>query len=259
MTDFLTHPLLSAHHAIGHGFFTRQGGVSDGIYHSLNCGLGTADDPAKVAQNRNAVLGALSAPTAQLVTLYQIHSNHCFTLRDASQLPDWQKDRGDALVTNLSGMVLGVLTADCAPILFYDPIARVIGAAHAGWRGAMNGILASTVRAMGELGSKPSNIIAVIGPCIAQASYQVDAAYRQGFITQNPAHEAFFRPSPRAQHYQFDLPGYVLAQLLSLRLAAIDHLPYDTCADPTRFYSYRRTTLAGGGDYGRQISAIVLR
>lgn len=248
----LCHPSLET----SHGFFTRKGGVSTGIYGSLNCGLGSGDDPAAVAENRRRALAALDADARHLITLNQIHSNHCVTIT----APTAERLDGDALVTNQRGIALGILTADCAPILFADTQAGVIGAAHAGWRGAFNGVMASTVLAMENLGAQRGRITAVIGPCIQQASYEVDAGFYKNFLAQHQANEAFFIPSAkRHSHHHFDLSGYVLAQLLQLRLGAVDRIDRDTSAETEAFFSYRRTTIGGGGGYGRQISAIMLR
>jgi polyphenol oxidase len=248
----LCHPSLET----SHGFFTRKGGVSTGIYGSLNCGLGSGDDPAAVAENRRRALAVLDTNARHVITLNQIHSNHCITIT----APVTERLDGDALATKQRGIALGILTADCAPILFADTVAGVIGAAHAGWRGAFNDVMASTVLAMENLGAERGRITAVIGPCIQQASYEVDAGFYQNFLAQQAANEAFFVPSrKRPGHYHFDLPGYILAQLLRLRLGAVDRIARDTYAETEAFFSYRRTTLGGGGDYGRQISAIMLR
>lgn len=248
----LFHPSLAG---TPHGFFTRAGGVSTGIYAGLNCGFGSGDDAAAVAENRRRALAALNANAQHLITLHQIHSNHCVTIT----APTAERLDGDALVTNQRGIALGILTADCAPIVFADSMAGVIGAAHAGWRGAYNNVMASTITAMENLGAQRGRITAIIGPCIQQASYEVDAGFCKKFLALQEANEVFFTPSSkRTGHYHFDLSGYILAQLLQLRLGTIDRVDRDTLPEPEVFYSYRRTTLMGETAYGRQLSAIAL-
>lgn len=249
-------PDLSMLDGIAHGFFTRHGGVSEGAYATLNCGLGSGDYPAHVAENRRRVAEAVGTKPEALLTCYQIHSPDVVRVTapwDAAGRPE-----ADAMVTNRAGIALGILTADCAPVLFADPLARVIGAAHAGWRGALTGILEATIESMCELGAHPARIVAAIGPCIWHSSYEVGPDFPAPFVAENPAHQAFFTPASRAGHYLFDLPGYVQARLENLGLATITPSPADTFADADRFFSHRRLTLAGGGDNGRLISAICL-
>lgn len=253
-TPFHTHAHL-AHPGIVHGFFGRAGGVSEGIYASLNCGPGSRDDAAHVAQNRKRVAHALGMAPAQLITLYQIHSPNVVIVHepwDASAPP-----QADALVTNTPGLTLGILTADCAPVLFADHDAGVIGAAHAGWKGALSGVVENTIAAMETLGAKRARITAVIGPCIAQASYEVGQEFLARFTPDEQ--QRFFIPSSRKNHHQFDLPAYVTSTAQAAGLQRIAALAMDTCSDPDRYFSYRRTTLANEPDYGRQISAIGLR
>jgi YfiH family protein len=239
MAEHLTHPALAARH----GFFTRRGGVSGGAYASLNCGLGGADDPAHVAENRARVAAALGAPPGALVTLRQVHGRAVLRVEEVpAQLPPAE---ADALVTDRPGLVLGVLTADCAPVLFEDRAAGVIGAAHAGWRGAVAGVLEATVAAARR------RITAVIGPCIAQASYEVRADVRDAV-----GEARFFAPGRDDAHFQFDLADYCAHRLAGLGTVTV--LGADTCADEARFFSHRRRTHAGGGPIGHQISAIVL-
>lgn len=245
---------------VRHGFFTRDGGVSQGIYASLNAGFGSNDDPAAVAENRDRVAKFLGASGgAQLVTGHQVHSK-------AVEIVTTPWERGaapqvDGLVTKQKGLVLGVLSADCAPILFADSEAGVIGACHAGWRGALGGVAQATVDAMVAQGAKRARIHAVIGPCIGPESYEVSDEFVATFMDADPDNMDFFEPGRREGHAMFDLGGYLLLRLEKLRLGAAELLGEDTVTDPARFFSYRRETLANGGapaDYGRLISAIAL-
>jgi YfiH family protein len=241
--------------AIQHGFFTRQGGVSTGIYASLNCGLGSADDPEHVTANRTRCAAMLGIAPAGLVTAYQVHG-----INVAEVTSPWAPGNGpkaDALVTNRRGVALGILTADCAPILLADRQAGVIGAAHAGWKGAKAGVAAAVVAAMVRQGARPENIAAAVGPVIGQASYEVGPEFRQAFLNDDPDASVFFCDGPRGRPH-FDLPGFVTRQLERLNLGAVDRVDDDTCADADRFFSYRRSCLTGEPDYGRQLSAIVL-
>jgi YfiH family protein len=244
MAEHLTHAALAARH----GFFTRRGGVSQGAYASLNCGLRGEDDPDHVAANRARAAAALAAAPAALVTLRQVHGAR--VLRVTAPL-DATREEADALVTDRPGVVLGVLTADCAPVLFEDRAAGVIGAAHAGWRGAAGGVLEATVEAMEALGAARARIAAVIGPCIAQSSYEVREDLRAAV-----GDVRFFTPGRDAAHFQFDLAGFCAHRLSGIGSIAI--LAADTCADEARFFSHRRRTRAGGGPLGHQLSAITL-
>jgi YfiH family protein len=236
---------------MAHGFFGRQGGVSEGIYASLNCGPGSKDDAAAVAQNRARVREALGAET--LVTLSQIHSAivHAAPLWEARQ-------EGDALVTATPGIALGILTADCAPVLFADRKAGVIGAAHAGWKGAHAGVLEATLAAMEKLGASRAGIAAAIGPCISQADYEVGFDFRDRFLEQGLRMRKFFMASDREGHYRFDLEGYAAHRLTAAGVGSVLKAEVSTYPPENGFFSYRRTTHAGEADYGRQISAIVL-
>lgn len=247
--DSLIHPRLR------HAFFTRLGGVSAGRYGSLNCGLGSADAPERIVANRARAMAQLGLPAAALMTARQVHSPRAVTIAE-----DWGAERpeADGLATRTRGLALGILTADCAPVLFADVEAGVIGAAHAGWRGAKGGILDATLAAMEALGARRATITAAVGPCIRQASYEVTADFRIGFTGDEPDSSAFFAPGREPGRFQFDLPGYVADRLRRIGIEAAAVLPHDTCADAGRFFSYRRTTLNGGGDYGRQLSAIAL-
>jgi YfiH family protein len=240
---------------IRHGFFTREGGVSTGLYASLNVGGGSRDERASVIENRARAMAAFDLPGTALVTAYQVHSATAVAVAGP-----WSAEppQADGLATDRPGVALGILTADCAPILFVDPEARVIGAAHAGWRGALNGIAEATVAVMETLGARTGHIRAAVGPCIASASYEVGPEFPAPFLAHDPRSERFFRPAARERHYMFDLPGYVADRLRTLGLAAVEALGLDTCADEARFFSYRRSTLRKEADYGRGLSAIVI-
>ncbi|CAA7612275.1 Laccase domain protein in ftsZ 3'region [Candidatus Terasakiella magnetica] len=242
---------------IRHGFFTREGGVSEGIYASLNCGPGSKDDPKAVAENRRRAMAMIDLPAESLVTLYQAHTADVVEVRepwDSSAPPT-----ADAMVTDRPGIALGILTADCCPVLLADSKAGVIGAAHAGWRGAVGGVLDSTIDAMARLGARKSHIVAALGPCIGQRSYEVGPEFPAPFLAEDVANADFFAPSPvQAGHHLFDLPGYVSRKLARLGIHEVTRVPADTCRDHTRFFSYRRATLRGEADYGRQLSAIFL-
>lgn len=236
-----------------HGFLGRTGGVSTGLYASLNVGLGSSDDQAHVRENRVRALNAV-APGAQLVSLHQVHSAR------AVLAGDWHdKDRpeADALVTDRPGVAIGVLTADCAPLLFEDVEAGVVGAAHAGWKGAFTGVIEATVALMETLGAQRNRIAAAVGPCIARRSYEVDDGFRRRFEEADPENGGFFIDG-RPGHHFFDLEGYCLGRLSAAGITRAEGLGADTRADEARFFSYRRTTLAGERDYGRQISLIAL-
>jgi YfiH family protein len=238
---------------VAHGFLGRRGGVSIGLYGGLNVGIGSEDDPAAVDENRRRATDAV-LPGAPLVTCYQVHSADCVTVTE----PPSERSRGDALVTDRPGLALGILTADCAPVLLADSEAGVVGAAHAGWKGAIGGITDATIAAMEALGARRERIAAAIGPCIARASYEVDDAFRQRFEADDPANERFFADA-RANHAQFDLEAYVTHRLAAAGVRRIEALGLDTYADEHRFFSYRRATHRGEPSYGRQIAIIGLR
>jgi len=239
-----------------HGFFTREGGVSEGPYRSLNCGYGSDDNRDRVSENRRRVLAGLGVPDARLVTAYQVHSARTVIVDDGWDLEN--APRADAMVTASPGVALGILTADCAPVLFCDGRAGVVGAAHAGWKGARNGILESCVKEMCRLGANADRIVAAVGPCIGQDSYETGPEFFQDFVSENRDNERFFVPSGRDGHYLFDLEGYAVMRLKALGLDSVVGLGLDTLSDEQRFFSYRRGTLAGVTEYGRLISAIVL-
>jgi polyphenol oxidase len=239
---------------IAHGFLGRRGGVSTGIHSGLNVGVGSDDDRAAVARNRDLAADAV-LPGAALVTVHQVHSADVATV-DAPFPGD--RPRADAMVTRTPGLLLGILTADCAPVLLADREASVVGAAHAGWKGAIAGVTDATIAAMEALGADRIRIAAAIGPCIARASYEVDAGFADRFFAADPANERFFTEGPRPEHFQFDLEGYVGARLAAAGIGRVEMLGLDTYADDTRFFSYRRATHRGDPDYGRQISLIGL-
>jgi YfiH family protein len=239
---------------VRHGFLGRRGGVSTGAYASLNVGIGSDDDLAAIAENRRRASEAV-LPGATLVGLYQIHSADVVTV--IAPFDDSLRPRGDALVTNRPGVALGILTADCAPVLFADSEAGVVAAAHAGWKGALGGVTDATILAMEAIGARRDRIVAAVGPCIARASYEVDDAFIRRFCESDPENERFFADG-RADHYQFDLEAYVVSRLAVAGIGRIEALGLDTYADRERFFSYRRATHRDEPSYGRQISIIGL-
>jgi YfiH family protein len=240
---------------VAHGFLGRRGGVSEGVCAGLNVGLGSADDRAAIAENRRRAIAAV-APGARLVTVYQIHSAE--VVRAEAPWPDDARPRADAMVTDRPGLALGILTADCAPVLLADTQAGVIGAAHAGWKGAIAGIVEATVAAMERLGAERSRIAAAVGPCIARKSYEVDEGFFRRFAEADPENERFFAAGERERHHQFDLEGFVLSRLAAAGLGRIEALGEDTYSQPDLFFSFRRATHRGEADYGRQLSLIAL-
>jgi len=248
---------LAASTNISHGFFTRDGGTSTGIYAGRNCGLGSDDLRAHVIENRGRTADDLNVPRDHLLTVHQIHSPTIVVV--TAPWAEGAAPKGDALVTATPGIGLGILTADCTPILFADPTAGIIGAAHAGWKGAIGGVLEATVEAMLELGAERDQIISSIGPTISQTNYEVGPEFEQQFIARAAGNTAYFIPSAREGHFQFDLPGFVADRLSALGVGKVENTGLCTYADPDRFFSFRRTTHAGEPDYGRQISAIALR
>ncbi len=252
----LTSESLSELSGVRHGFFTREGGVSEGAFASLNCGLGSGDDLERVAENRARALTRLALPPDRLATAYQIHSEKA-ALAEAPWPAD-QRPRADALVTRTPGLALGILTADCVPVLFADAEAGVVGAAHAGWRGALAGVTEETLKAMAKLGARLGATVAAVGPAIEQPSYEVGPEFPEPFLAQDQANRDFFRPAVREGHFLFDLKGYVTRRLSAAGIGRVECLAADTCADPERFFSYRRVCLAGEERYGRLLSAIAL-
>ena len=253
MLQPLTLPCLSDLTGIEHGFFTRHGGVSSGIYASLNCGIGSSDDPAAVRENRDRVSAHLGAPA--LVSAYQVHGTAALVVNEP-----WRGERpqADAMVTATPGIALGVLTADCAPVLFADPQARVIAAAHAGWRGALSGVAEAAIEAMEKLGASRSRIVAAVGPCIGLDAYEVGPEFKAEFLDRDSASARFFAtPTPQGRPH-FDLASYLVQRLQQAGVAHAAGLDACTYARNEDFFSYRRTRSRQEPDYGRQISAIVL-
>mgnify|MGYP002527101749 CR=1 FL=1 len=247
---------MDAAPGVRHGFFTRQGGVSQGIYDSLNGGYGSSDDDLAVTENRCRAVELLGLGDAPLCTVYQCHGVDCITVT-----APWSRQgspKADAMVTDLRGIVLGVLTADCVPVFFADPEASVIGVAHAGWKGALGGVVEAVVNAMTRLGATPGNIVAAIGPCIGQKSYEVGAEFRAEFCAADRANEAYFMPASRAGYHMFDIAGYVAGHLERLGLGTVETLAFDTYADEERFFSYRRACHNSESDYGRLLSLVAL-
>ncbi len=241
---------------VRHGFFTRKGGVSEGIYAGLNCGFGSSDEHEAVAENRRRVAGCLSPSTSSVLTVHQVHSAVAVVVdRDIARadLP-----KVDGLVTKSRGLVIGALAADCAPVLFADREAGVIGAAHAGWRGAAGGIVEATVAAMETLGARRERIAACVGPCINQRNYEVGEDFKANLVAKNAENAAFFVNAGASGLPHFDLPGFVAAQLAKARVATIERQTPCTYENESLFFSFRRTTHRKEPDYGRQISAIVL-
>jgi polyphenol oxidase len=251
----LVSSLLSAIPGIRHGFFTREGGVSGGVYAGLNGGLGSRDDPADVTENRRRMAERLGVRPENFLSVHQTHSPDAIVA--TGPWPGPARPKADAMVTTHEGVALGVTTADCAPILFADAKARVIGAAHAGWKGALSGVLESTIDAMEKLGAEPSGMVAAIGPLIRQSSYEVGSEFVDRFIAADAGNAAFFLPGERAGHAMFDLAGFIRRRLENAGLLMIDDLGVDTYSD-ARCYSYRRSVHRKEADYGRHVHAIAL-
>ena len=253
-TPALLSPRLAARPGIRHAFFTRQGGVSGGLYDSLNVGRGSGDKPGAIEENRRRVTAWFEAEPAALRTVYQTHSA-------IAQVADvaWAKPpEGDAVITATPGLVCGALSADCAPILIADAEARVIASVHAGWRGAIGGVVASAVAAMEGLGARRARMVAAVGPCIGPESYEVGLDFLDRFVADAPANERFFQPGARADKRLFDLPAYVLQRLADAGVDDAEWIGRDTCAEESMFFSNRRAVLRGEPDYGRLLSAIML-
>ncbi|MBK6708184.1 MAG: peptidoglycan editing factor PgeF [Sphingomonadales bacterium] len=241
--------------AIPHGFLGRRGGISEGIHAGLNVGLGSDDDREAVLENRRRAANAV-LPNTELVTVHQIHSPDVVPVAEAVALD--ARPKADAMVTNRPGLLLGILTADCVPVLFADSEAGVIGAAHAGWKGAISGVTDNTLAAMEKLGAKRSRIACAIGPCIAQKSYEVDDGFYRRFVEEADENERFFG-SGKPGHWQFDIEGYVAARLATAGVTKVECLGEDTYSQPDRFFSYRRSCHRAEPGYGREISLIGLR
>ena len=251
----LTSPLLAQASGVRHAFFTRVGGVSTGVYESLNLGRGSKDDPAAVAENRRRAAGHLAVEPEALLACYQIHS----ATAHLAEAP-WGDNRpeGDAVVTRTPGLACGALAADCAPVLLVDARARVVGAAHAGWKGALGGIVQAAVEAMTRLGAEPGRICAAVGPCIGPHSYEVGAGFLERFTAEAAGYARFFRPADAPDKRMFDLPGFVLERLAEAGVTRAEWIGRDTCAEEDLFFSNRRAFKRGEPDYGRLLSAIVL-
>lgn len=253
---FLTAPTLSLP-LIRHGFFTRLGGASSGLYASLNVGLGSNDDKSHVIENRRRVAATFGLPLSALVTCHQIHSNKIVTV-DEVWLPS-AAPQADGMVTNKPGILLGVLAADCVPVLFADREAGVIGACHSGWKGALGGVLEATIRGMVALGAKPQRLRAAIGPAISETSYEVGPEFPEPFLRDDAENVRWFKPIPERPHkFLFAIKPYVEFRLQRAGIESVDMVPADTVADSGQFFSYRRSVLQGEPDYGRNMSAITL-
>jgi YfiH family protein len=250
---FIEAPELASFPNVRHAFFTRRGGVSEGLYATLNGGLGSSDDPSRVAENRRRMAEQLGVEPSRLVSVHQVHSPDAVTVEGP-----WpgERPRADGMVSAEPSLALGITTADCGPVLFADPHGRVVGAAHAGWRGALTGVLEATVDAMERLGARRDRIVAVLGPTISQEAYEVGPDFKARFVEADPRNERFFRPAGRDGHAMFDLPGFVGARLEAAGIGEFANMNLCTYTDEERFFSYRRTTHRGEPDYGRLISAI---
>ncbi len=251
----LTSPLLAAVSGLRHAFFTRRGGVSTGLYGSLNVGQGSKDDPDAVQENRRRAASHFAAGPEALLTCYQVHSATAVQARGP-----WagERPRADAVVTAEPGLICGALSADCAPVLLVDPEARVAAAVHAGWRGALGGVVEATLAAMDELGARRRQVLAAVGPCIGPRSYEVGLEFLAAFKAGDLGAEAFFRPGASADKRLFDLPAFVLDRLAKAGVGDADWIGRDTCAEPDWFFSNRRAVLNREADYGRLMSAIAL-
>jgi YfiH family protein len=249
-------PSLGALPGIRHAFFTREGGVSKGLYADLNGGVGSHDEPANVAENRARMAGSLGVLPENLVTAYQIHSSDVAIID--RPWADRQRPRVDALITKRPGVAVAVTTADCGPVLLADARAGVVAAAHAGWRGAAKGVIEATIAAMERCGAERRRILAALGPMIRQSSYEVGPEFVAAFKIQDEANERFFAPASRADHRLFDLAGYIAARLAAAGICHIEDLGHCTYRDPARFFSYRRSVHRGESDYGRHVNGIVL-
>lgn len=252
---FLLSPLLEGVAGVRHGFFSRRGGVSRGVYEGLNVGVGSRDDPAAVAENRRLATEAFGDPAPPLVTLYQVHSPHAVTTDGP-----WPgaAPQADAIVTTRPGLMLGALAADCAPILIADGAGRVAAAVHAGWRGALAGVAESAVEAMVEAGARRERLVAAVGPCIGPASYEIGLEFLETFVAASPDYARFFRAGASPEKRMFDLPAFVLSRLASAGVRNAEWLGRDTCAEADDFFSNRRALHRGETDYGRLLSAIML-
>ena len=247
---------LEALDGIRHAFFTREGGVSSGVYEGLNGGTGSNDKPEHITENRARMAAAVGVKPENFLTAYQIHSPDVVVAE--KPWPQSERPRADAIVTQIPGLAIGISTADCGPVLFADPQARVLGAAHAGWRGAFGGVIESTLTAMEKLGADRTRVVAAAGPMISQPNYEVGQELVDRFVAADPANARFFAPATRPGHAMFDLPGYVVARLTAAGVRHVENLAVCTYGNPAQFYSYRRSTHRAEPDYGRHINAIAL-
>jgi polyphenol oxidase len=254
-TPFLTHPSFMPH-TPSYGFFTKEGGVSHGYFESLNCGIGSGDLLDHVYENHRRIADEFSLPVEQLLFCKQIHSNKVITVTEA-----WQRHvrpEGDAMVTQQKNIALAVTTADCAPVLFYEPSAQIIGAAHCGWKGAIGGVLEETIAAIEQLGGNREQIQTCIGPCIQQQSYEVGPEFPEAFLVQDATNASVFKPAPREGHFLFNLPGYIAKRLALSSITHNHSIALDTVSNKKRFFSYRRKTLRDDLQNGVQMSVITL-
>jgi polyphenol oxidase len=242
---------------LAHGFFGRQGGVSHGLFASLNCGYGSSDDQTAVRENRTRAMASLGQREHDLLTLYQVHSAEVVTVTE--RWSPGNRPKADGMVTNVLGIALGILAADCGPILFADTENPIIGAAHAGWKGALTGVAEATILAMEALGSRRSQIVAALGPCISGESYEVGPEFKDRFIATDPMNATFFRPSEKSGHHYFDLPRYVVERLRRSGVKSVESVGECTYLNSDNYFSYRLATHRGEADYGRNLSAIVLK
>lgn len=252
----ITSKILSPHTGIKHAFFGRQGGVSQGIYQSLNCGFFSDDAKADIEKNRAICASKIDVSPDHLVTLCQCHSNKVEIITSSSHLP--LHAEADALVTAIPGLALGILSADCAPVLFYASDIHAIAAAHAGWRGALNGVVENTLDALFDMGAQPGSIYAAIGPCIHQQSYEVGPEFVESFLQTRPAYKKYFIPSERTGHSLYDNSHFIKDRLTEKGITHIEILPFNTYTQPDRFFSFRRSVHTNEPDYGRQLSVITL-
>lgn len=253
--QIVTSPEFSKAKNIEHGFFTRKGGVSEGIYSSLNLGAGSHDKIDNVKKNRQIAMDFFGFEEKNLHSLYQVHSNKVITVSGQFE----KRIEADAMVSKTANIILGILTADCTPVLFADNKNKIIGAAHAGWKGAITGILQNTIIAMEQLGAQKQNIMAVIGPTISQSSYEVGKEFYDRFAQESDENSKFFKPSVRAEYFQFDLPAYVAFQLQLSGIKSVTDVKMDTYSDEENFFSYRRSCHKNEPDYGRNLSVIAIK
>lgn len=254
--EFLRSPALETHNHIMHGFFGSEGGVSSGVFASLNCGSKSGDAPENIWENRTLVAAEFGSSPKDILTLHQVHGDEVLAVTEPWRMG--KSPQADAMITGVPGLLLGILTADCVPVLLADPVAGLVGAAHAGWRGAIAGIVTATLQSLEYAGSKPENIIVAIGPCIRQQSYEVGAEVHAEAAAKNSSYGTCFKPSEKAGHYLLDVPAIIKQQLRNAGVTQVHDCEEDTYTQPTQYFSYRRNTHQGHTQYGRQISVIGL-